>query len=83
MINNAVGVGLQGVQEGMRGLETTARHIARAGQDGLQGSNNADGAGGITEPLVNSQLYARSVEASAQVVKTADETVGTLLDTTA
>ncbi|PAV26341.1 hypothetical protein C8D92_10877 [Tamilnaduibacter salinus] len=83
MINNALGVGLQGVQEGMRGLETTARQIARAGQDGLQGANNADGAGGITEPLVNSQLYERSVEASAQVVKTADETVGTLLDTTA
>jgi flagellar hook-associated protein FlgK len=29
---------------------------------------------------VDLQLYKRSVEASAQVVKTADETLGSLLD---
>jgi flagellar hook protein FlgE len=34
----------------------------------------------MTESIVDLKLYERSVEASAQVVKTADETLGTLLD---
>ena len=38
------------------------------------------GGNGMTESIVDLKLYERSVEASAQVVKTADETLGTLLD---
>lgn len=78
MISNTLGIGIQGIQAGMQGMETSARQIARGGADGPQGS--ADGAGGLIEPIVNLKLYERSVEASAQVVKTADETLGTLLD---
>ncbi|HAS76411.1 MAG TPA: flagellar biosynthesis protein FlgE, partial [Marinobacter adhaerens] len=40
----------------------------------------AEGAGSLVEPIVDLKIYERSVEASAQVVKTADETLGTLLD---
>ncbi len=78
MINNALGIGIQGIQDGMAGMENAARKIARGGADGPQGS--AEGAGSLVEPIVELNLYERSVEASAQVVKTADETLGTLLD---
>ncbi|MCG2580700.1 MAG: flagellar biosynthesis protein FlgE [Marinobacter sp.] len=78
MINNTLGIGIQGIQEGMAGMENAARKIARGGVDGPQGT--ADGAGSLVEPMVQLNLYERSVEASAQVVKTADETLGTLLD---
>ena len=78
MINNTLAIGIQGMQDGMAGMENAARRIARGGVDGPQGT--AEGAGGLIEPLVDLKLYERSVEASAQVVKTADETLGTLLD---
>ncbi|MEQ9544668.1 MAG: flagellar biosynthesis protein FlgE [Marinobacter sp.] len=78
MINNTLGIGIQGIQEGMAGMENAARKIARGGVDGPQGT--AEGAGSLAEPIVELNLYERSVEASAQVVKTADETLGTLLD---
>jgi len=81
MISNTLGIGIQGVQEGLQGMEAYARKIARGGVDGPQGS--ADGAGGLIEPIIDLKLYERSVQASAQIVKTADETLGTLLDISA
>ncbi|MBR9871601.1 MAG: flagellar biosynthesis protein FlgE [Gammaproteobacteria bacterium] len=78
MINNTLGIGIQGIQDGMAGMDNAARKIARGGVDGPQGS--AEGAGNLAEPMIELNLYKRSVEASAQVVKTADETIGTLLD---
>ncbi|MFC4258312.1 flagellar biosynthesis protein FlgE [Marinobacter lacisalsi] len=78
MINNALNIGIQGIQDGMQGMEGAARKIARGGVDGPRGS--AEGGNSMIEPIVDLKLYERSVEASAQVVKTADETLGTLLD---
>jgi hypothetical protein len=79
MINNTLGIGIQGMQEGIQGMENAARRIARGGDDGPKGSSGSVG-GGMLEPIIDLKLYERSVEASAQVVKTADETLGTLLD---
>lgn len=81
MINNTLGIGIQGIQNGIQGMDNAARQIARGGVDGPRGT--AEGAGGLIEPIIDLKLYERSVEASAQVVKTADETLGTLLDITA
>lgn len=78
MISNTLGIGIQGIQDGMQGMDLSARKIARGGVDGPQGTGT--GSGGLIEPIVDMKLYQRSVEASAQVVKTADETLGTLLD---
>lgn len=78
MINNTLAIGIQGIQDGMYGMENAARKIARAGVDGPQGS--AGSGSSLIEPIVDLKLYERSVEASAQVVKTADETLGSLLD---
>ncbi len=77
-LSNSFSVGIQGIQDGMAGMENAARKIARGGVDGPQGT--AEGAGNLIEPMVDLKIYERSVEASAQVVKTADETLGTLLD---
>ncbi len=77
-LSNPLSIGLQGVQDGMAGMENAARKIARGGADGPQGT--AEGAGNLIESMVDLKVYERSVEASAQVVKTADETLGTLLD---
>lgn len=78
MINNTLGIGMQGIQDGMAGMENAARKIARGGVDGPQGT--AQSSNNLAEPMIEMNLYERSVEASAQVVKTADETLGTLLD---
>ncbi len=78
MINNMLATGIQGVQDGLAGMDNAARKIARGGTDGPQGSAGATGA--LMEPMVDLKLYQRSVEASAQVVKAADETLGSLLD---
>jgi hypothetical protein len=78
MISNTLGIGIQGVQEGLQGMETSARRIARGGADGPQGT--AAGGGGLIEPVIDMKLYERSIQASAQIVRTADETLGTLLD---
>lgn len=78
MINSTLSAGIQGIQEGIQGAESAARKIARGGTDGPRG--NSGSGNSLAESLVDLKLYERSVEASAQVVKTADETLGTLLD---
>ncbi len=77
-VNSVLNTGLQGIQSGMEGVQKAASQIVRGGQDGPAGSNTD-----IVEPIIELKLYERSVEASAQVVKTADEVLGTLLDTMA
>lgn len=78
MISNTLAIGVHGIQDGMVGMDNAARKIARGGADGPQGT--AEGAGSLVEPIIDLKLYERSVEASAQVVKAADETLGSLLD---
>jgi hypothetical protein len=81
MVNNILGLGLQGVQQGIVGMDTAARKIASAGVQTDSGSpTGAESGAGLVEPLVELRLYERNVQASSQVVKTANEMVGTLLD---
>lgn len=82
-INNSFAIGVKGIQDGIAGADNAAKRIARAGVDGPQGTggeNAVVGSGSIAEPIIDLKLYSRSVEASAQIVKTADETLGSLLD---
>lgn len=77
-VNSVLDSGLTGVRQGIEGVEKAASEIVRAGTvDGADGSND------VIEPIIDLRLYQRSVEASAQVVRTADEVLGTLLDTMA
>jgi len=79
-VNSVLQAGVQGIQRGFDGAEKAATDIVRSGTvDGAAGSNSND----VVEAVVDLKLYQRSVEASAQVVRTADEVLGTLLDTMA
>lgn len=77
-INAVSEIGLSGVRTGLEGAEKAAAEVVRAGTvDGADGTND------VVEPIIELRLYQRSVEASSQVVRTADEVLGTLLDTLA
>lgn len=89
MISNTLSSGLEGVRNGTLGMQDAANRIARNGT--TEGQRPADGdgsgqqqpsanAGGLAEPIVDLKLSQRNVEASVEVVKAADEMVGTLLD---
>lgn len=70
----ALSSGVMGIQKGLDGLDRDAAQIASAGQ--LRKDSTAD----IAKPLTNLTLDKLQVAVSAKVVKTADETLGTLLD---
>ncbi|OEY65231.1 flagellar biosynthesis protein FlgE [Marinobacter sp. X15-166B] len=78
MINNTLSVGLQGLQNSVQGMESAARRIAHAGSAGPEGATRQPG--GLLEPVMDLKLYERHAEASARVIRTADETLGSLLD---
>lgn len=71
MINSAMNSALTGVRRGMEGLEHNASEVARA-----SGSGDAN----VAEPLVDSIVNRRQVEANVDMLKTVDETLGSLLD---
>lgn len=73
-ITSAAQSALQGIQRGMNGLEKTATEIASAEQ--ANGTANR----GIAEPLVEQIGHRNQAEASAQVLKAQDETLGRLFD---
>ncbi len=70
-VKSALGSAVTGIQRGMQGLDRNADEIARA-----SGGDGAD----ITESLVDSRINKLQVEASAKMVKTLDDTIGSLLD---
>jgi len=74
-INSILQSGVQGVQSATQGVERVAKDVVRSGTDGATSQGN------VVESIVDLQLYERSVQASAQIVKTADEVLGTILDT--
>ena len=70
-INSAFANAVSGIHRGVQGLERNADEIARASK----------GEGGdIVEPLVESRINKLQAEASAKIVKTTDDTIGSLLD---
>ena len=75
-IGSVLNTGIQGVQAGVRGMEQSAQEIVKAG-------SGENASGDFIEPIMDLKLYENSVEASTKVVKTADEMIGTLLDTMA
>lgn len=70
-INSALSHAVTGIKRGMDGLERNADAIAR--------TSKGDGAD-VVEPLVESRINKLQAEASAKMVKTIDDTIGSLLD---
>lgn len=85
MISNAMSLGVNGVQNAQRGMQEAAGRIARTGTTDAPAQEVASGKiGGNTDSLAQSlvdlKVNQRNAEASVEVVRTADEMVGTLLD---
>ena len=66
--------GLMGIRSGMEGMQKAAGQIAS--KDAM----TVGGAQGLASSLVELKVSQLQVSASAQVVKAADEMIGTLLD---
>lgn len=75
-IGSVITQGLVGMQSSQAEMTRSASQIAAAST--VQRDDPA--ANDLAEPLVNLQLQAQLFDSSAKVVKTADETLGTLLD---
>lgn len=71
---SALNSGLQGIQTGLKNLDRDAAKLASADQ--LSNRSDKD----IAESLVNLKEDKLQVQLSAKVVKTASETIGTMLD---
>lgn len=93
---NAFSAGLSGIQAGQRRVEQAAGEIASSAvttppanpPQGLQQVNpgsesQANGSVDLAESLVGLTQGRNEVQASARVVETADEVLGTLIDTRA
>lgn len=75
-MDSVLNAGVAGMQSGMHAAQRAASDIARAPV------TQAD-TPPMTQSMVDLRLAERQVEASAAVVKTADEVLGTMIDTTA
>lgn len=83
-VNPMLSAGANGIQNGLKGIESTAQEIAEFNISSLGDEaepqalrENMD----IAEAVVDLKVYQRQVEASAKVVQTADEVIGFLIDT--
>ncbi len=76
MINSAIQAGTAGIRQGVESTHQAANDIVKV----TTATNDAE-AKGLPDAVVALKQGARQVEASATVIKTADETLGTLIDT--
>ena len=70
---SATSSAVQGIQRGLQGLNKNAAEIASAKRMDGDGADD-------TQPMVEMMENRQQVEASAKVLKTVDETLGSLLD---
>jgi len=69
---------VSGIQAGLDGMDRAAADIARLNV--RTEAPAGEGLSGAARAVSELQIYARQVESSAVVLKTADETLGFLLD---
>ncbi len=75
-LSSSLSTGLAGVQKGMSSLDQSAAVIARSATGSASSST-------LTQNLVQMQAASQQVQASVAVVRTADQTLGLLVDTRA
>jgi len=71
--------GITGINRGMQSFTQNAKQIASA----TTPTPEKDATGALEKPLVGMISDEKQVAASSKVIKTADEMIGTLLDTMA
>lgn len=75
-IGSVVNQGLIGMQRSQTEMARSSLQIAEAGTTQRNNPEKND----LVEPLLNLEIQSHIFEASAKVVKTANETIGTLLN---
>ena len=80
-----LGIGVQGMQQSYGRIETAASNIARAGtipseNSGVTGGKGTDDTMDIATNMVDMKFNQHIFDASAKVIKTADEMIGTVLN---
>ncbi|HSX49461.1 MAG TPA: hypothetical protein VLF09_00790 [Cellvibrio sp.] len=75
-VGSVVTQGLIGMQKSQSSMLQSAQQIAQAGTTQRDNPQTND----IAEPLVNLKIQSQIFDSSAKVIKSADETIGTLLD---
>ncbi|MEM8500011.1 MAG: hypothetical protein AAF542_18465 [Pseudomonadota bacterium] len=76
MINSAIHAGTAGIRQGVESTHQAANDIVKVST----ASNDAERKG-LPDAVVALKQGSRQVEAAATVIKTADETLGSLIDT--
>lgn len=85
-VGSVINQGLMGMQRSQVSMTDLARQIAQAGTVQRGGNVTGDNATArsqspdLAESLVNLRAQSQVFDSSARVVKSADETLGTLLD---
>ena len=86
-VNPMLTSGANGIQQGIKSLNSVAQEIAEMNIKSNPSTNEADGVpldgvelDDLANAMVDLKLYQRQVQASAKVVETADEVIGFLLD---
>lgn len=83
MVGGVLNTGLAGLQRSSSEINKSAQEIASfpvTQQAAEAGGNSFAGNGTLAEPIVNMKFEQLIFEASAKVISTADETLGTLID---
>jgi len=75
-LNAIMNTGLNGMLHSQAEIQKSAEQIVHAGTVNKDTSTTAD----FVEPIVNMKIEQRVFDASAKIVKTADELLGTLMD---
>jgi len=75
-LNSIMNTGLNGMLHSQAEIQKSAEQIVRAGTIDKDTSTISD----FAEPIVNMKFEQHIFDASAKVVKTADELLGTLMD---
>ena len=78
-IGSVVNQGLIGLQSSQASINQSAQQIAQASAPQKGKSEGTD----LVEPLVNIKVQSQVFDANAKVIKSADETLGTLINTKA
>lgn len=78
---SALNSGLQGIHKGLNGLKKNAHDIANANKrEASSSAQQSAGPEDVTQPLVEMKLNKLQVQASAKVVQTGSDMLGTLID---
>ena len=85
MAVNPMMTGANGIQSALKGMNDAAKEIAELNlnvnpDDASEDAPRPGGLDAMSDALVSLKIYSRQVQANVEVVKTADEMLGFLLD---